>query len=297
MMTCKKIGASAAVVAALIAVNPAAAGPLQDINVLDGTGNTIASNVFKFQYTDANAVAVGKGPFGSDPFTSGPNPFDLYYQSTVTSFLDRDNNTIFGAQSPNYQFTVAAQLLELAVPGDGPNSVNFIPQAGTISLFYDDFSSGVAANSATGVGFTDGIEIARFSVVGGVSSFTLIDAGTGTGSTNFNFELVTALDFVNEDYLQGVEAPIFNFHFTSQLAFPPVGTIPSGFFTSTTDPTSPYQPYVSNSTQFPDLFLQVQGSNTFSRVPEPGTIALFALGLIGLGFAMRRRGFINPATK
>ena len=285
MKQLRTYGLAAVMFSALAVSAPVLAGPQTDVNVYDGLGNLIAADVAKFQWTDVNAVAVGKGPFGSDP-TADPNPFDFYYQAVLTSFLDRDNNLIFGAQSPDYQFTVAAQLQELAVL-TGPNSASFTPQSGTISIFFDDFSAGgVAANAADGTGYTDGVEVARFTIVGGTSSFTLVDAGTGLGSTNFDFELVTALDFVLDEYIEGVLGSVFDLHFTSQLAYPPIGTLPSGYFTSTTDPDSPYQPYIVNADE--DLYLQVQGSNIFTTVPEPGSLVLLSLGLLGLGFVVRR---------
>jgi hypothetical protein len=272
----------------------AIAGPQIDVNLLDGSSTEILNGVTSFDWQESGSgLAVGKGPFGSDP-EADPNPFDFYYQSYFTGYTAGAGTGDTGAVSlrttesgTGAEITIAIALKELATV-TGPNTATFTPQSGTVSLFYDN-DTGTPFNVSAGTGFVDGVEIARFSVTGGTSFFNVTGTDSGLGVTGFDFELVAAPDFVDSDYLVGYLADtlVFDFHFQSTQNYPPGTSNTSTLFGGTTLPAL----YPTTAVTSADLLLKVDGSNTFTTttVPEPSTILLLGGGLMGAGFVGRRR--------
>jgi hypothetical protein len=262
-----------------------------NVNVFDGAANSIASNVFQFDWSSGSTgVAIGQGPFGS-PLAVG-NTFGFVYQSILVGFNNSSSLPIpTSGLNTAFEFTIAMSLTE-QVTAVGATSVDFAPTGGIVQIYYDNFASGVQANPTSGVGFDDGIKVAQFSVTGGASSFS---ASTLTGGTKFDFNLTSLTDFVNSAYIQGILGAVADFHFTSSQNFP-AQTFPVAFFansgpdinlpTYTVDNTCGTLPTGANTC---DLNLIVDGSNNFTTtVPEPTTMFLLATGLLGLGFNIRR---------
>ncbi|SEN07028.1 PEP-CTERM protein-sorting domain-containing protein [Nitrosospira multiformis] len=272
----------AAAVAGVFAATTAQAGPLTNVNVFDGSGGAIATNVSAFDWNEAGSgLAIGKGPLGSDP-TAAPNPFTLVYQANLVSFTG-DNTPATGLNNPfatgGYEFTIASRFDESATT-IGPNTAQFtpIPGSGTVSIFFDNAAQGgTQADVAAGTGFTDGLEIARFLITGGTSTFTLIDPTTGLGSTNFHFDVTSAPEFVNASFIQGVLGDVMDLHFVSNQ------NAPTGTSTTISFHGGGLYPLVPVTGA--DLLLKVDGASQFSTIPEPGSLALVAIGLLGLGLA------------
>lgn len=297
-MFLKKIGLAAGGVAlaAFGYVATAQAAPT-DVNVYNGSGGALATNVSEFDWSSTGSgLAVGVGPFGS-PLSVGQT-FTFDYQSFLAAFVTANpvapslvtagtGGAFSGSQ---YQFTAASTFTEQvsAILGGAtpPNTVIFdaVPSSGTFSIFYDSTAvGGQAANVAAGTGFTDGIEVARFTIIGGTSTFTATStsSGIGVGTITANLKVIT--DFVDPNYIQGIQGKVFDIEFQSTQNFPAgAQSTTSTFFGSGGSALYPSTSVTSN-----DILFKVDGSNTFS-IPEPQTLLLFGIGLLMLGFVARR---------
>jgi hypothetical protein len=281
----------------------ASAGTPTTINVLDGSGGAIANNVTSFDWAEfGSGVAKGVGPFGT-ALTVGQD-FEFLYQANLVNFGDQGTGVVPGlvitanggalgsiAGFSQFQFTVVSRLQETvsSITPDGLDA-DFATTGGTISIFYDEqglLGAGTQADTDTGLGFDDGIEIARFTVVSGsFSSFevTDLDPATGAGTATLDFEVSAALDFVDPAFLQGILGSIMDLHFDSNLNYPPGTSATNGF-------------HIGGSGFYPDyavaeddIVFKVDGSNTFTtQVPEPATLGLLGAGLLGICAALRRR--------
>lgn len=270
---------SAAILAAtglLGSASLAHADVIQDVKVLDGAGNTLATNIRSFDWS-AGGSGVAQGA-GSGPLSVGQEiPF--LYQADLARFLNPTNGLVNPSCTigSTCEWTVVANATEVVAPTSSlPGQANFTFKPGstqTASIFYDTTPD---ADYSTGTGFDDGIEIARFQVVEGTADF---NATTNNGSTRVTFATV----FTDPLYIQGIDGLIIDLAFKSTEQLPS-----SGEFVST-------QYHIGGSAFYPDytatsadLLFVVDGLNTFSKAPEPGSLLLIGTGLLGLG-AVRRR--------
>ncbi|WP_075795862.1 PEP-CTERM sorting domain-containing protein [Massilia putida] len=264
----------------------------QAFTLKDGTNVLSTGSTTLDWNTTGSGVAKGVGPFGA-PLTVGQS-FQFLYQSNLASVdgdttaafngLDFNANGVKGA-GKNFEFTIVAKLTEKVTSLTGNTATFGLDPTSTnnkVAIYYD-----TAANASTtgGTGFDDGTLIALLTIVptNTQSTFTIAGAG-GQGSTKMTALQVQPGDFIDPNYLEGVSAMLFGVKFESDLNYPAGNSATTNF-------------HIGGSSLFPDyhvgandIVFKVDGSNTFiNAVPEPGTMMLLGMGMLGLVGAQRRR--------
>ena len=191
--------------------------------------------------------------------------------------------------------------------------VGFTTSSGTITLYADDLTDGDGSVQATGFtgssptdnygqGFDDGVEIGVFDLLPGDAGFVAFipsfdpddpNAGFSSGILTTNYQAQDGTippgvildkngnDIGDGDLMAQAGPETLEPTVDGGLDVPPA--LNADFIADILGNVDPSFVNTPN-----DFFLRTNGSVVL-RLPEPGTLALFGLGLLGLGFAVRRR--------
>jgi len=225
--------------------------------------------------------ASGIGPFGT-PLTVGQT-FDFRYQSFLAGVTSPTGQSVtFPGLTTDFEYTVVAKFPEIVASftplGGGASTalLSTLP-GGTFAIYYDAVAN---SNVTAGTGFDNGIVVASGTInPGQLTTFTATSPTQGIGSTILE-GLVT---YVDPFYIDPSTNFIFDFRFEGTLNYPPLDSTTAGFFIGGDAAWADY--LVANN----DVPFKVDGSSKFSVVPEPSTMLLLGIGLLGIAGYTRKR--------
>ena len=269
-----------------------------------------------FDWAPDNALIVN----GATP---GTTTVQVVAQASLSTFITATTPQTFTSPAPGTEYTFQLTMTE-TVTGIGTSSVALTPTSGTLNIYYDPTAD---ANQLAGTGYGgggDAVLILTGSIVPGPSSngtftdLTLLSpasfplspldqftgagtnypnvlSDTGSGNTNLAFHVTFADPTF---FLSDITTLVIGLQDSSNNTTPfkqadpaaqVVGITP--VFTSTAGGLVNGQPNQCAQGVRCDFLIQTDASSSFNptSVPEPGTLALLSLGLLGAGFTWRRK--------
>jgi len=282
----KKLTCAAALALSFANANAAVNSAVMNNWVFNPTGGGFATGQKINEYLDVNGNAfIQLTPTGTNSFS--------FVEHAVFNIAQADSN--FKLFPVNYTGGNISAVFQAT--GTGTFNGAFTFSGGTISIYQNSVNGQYATTKGT-YGADLGIEIAKFNVLAGGGG--LVDAtGKPTGNGEVSVLASAEVGALKEGYFFNSKGKdlatesILSFAFTnanniakptntlvSELVCEFSGFTGNGCKKNTTYANKPGQYFLfSNNGQF----------KLATEVPEPGSLALFGIAMLGAGFAARKR--------
>lgn len=221
-----------------------------------------------------------------------PFSFTTTYFSYAVEVVGIKRNSGLSANVPNltsgdlgggganpFELTIYATIVETAVCSFGGASCAFIVTGGSFDIYLDTTPDAVTGASALASQYTDGVSLIGGVITGGTGSFTTIGADANTGSNGF----VGVVTSTNNTY---INPNLLGTRAGAEIKYGNAITgwdRPTGIVGADTCLNNPAP--VGNCS----LAFQADGNQSFSIVPEPGSLALLGAIAVAAGAVTRRR--------
>ncbi|MDO3379690.1 flocculation-associated PEP-CTERM protein PepA [Geoalkalibacter halelectricus] len=254
-------------------------------SVNDGFGNW-AENVQTFDWASSGSgVAIG---LGAGPLVEGTE-FTFLYQARLAGLADPAGQAVdFPNLNSTFEYTFVAVVPErvVEVSADGRTAILETLAGGSWYMFWDAPPNSV---TETGFGFQDGTLVAEGTWLAGYETIFRASADFTSGIGGFVIEgLRGAGTIVNPDFLDPTlygpndDQLIFDIRLEGQTNIPALDSTTTTFFAG----DGPLAAYTVTAN---DLLFKVDASSKFSVIPEPSTVILLGLGLLGLAGYSRKK--------